>query len=180
MSDNFNQSKEEYNDSWLTPKYLLKALGKFDLDPCSPVKRPWDTAKKHYTIIDDGLIQEWGKLRVFCNPPYSAVGKWMAKMAFHNNGIALTFARVETKMFFDSIWNKADSILFLKGRLSFYNVDGTKGGTVGAPSCLIAYGYENSKILSECDLKGHFIALKKQSWSLNPDKEVLEQLKLEF
>jgi len=27
-------------------------MGKFDLDPCSPIKRPWDTAKKHYTELD--------------------------------------------------------------------------------------------------------------------------------
>lgn len=31
-------------DEWLTPPQLLKCLGPFDLDPCSPVDRPWPTA----------------------------------------------------------------------------------------------------------------------------------------
>ena len=27
-------------DEWLTPKEITDSLGPFDLDPCSPVKRP--------------------------------------------------------------------------------------------------------------------------------------------
>lgn len=27
-------------DEWLTPPHILRALGDFDLDPCSPVNRP--------------------------------------------------------------------------------------------------------------------------------------------
>lgn len=30
----------------LTPPELIKSLGEFGLDPCSPINRPWDTAKK--------------------------------------------------------------------------------------------------------------------------------------
>lgn len=29
-------------DEWLTPPGIIKSLGEFDLDPCAPVKRPWD------------------------------------------------------------------------------------------------------------------------------------------
>jgi hypothetical protein len=47
-------------DEWLTPKSIIDALGEFDLDPCSPVVRPWNTAKKHLTIEDDGLLTDWG------------------------------------------------------------------------------------------------------------------------
>jgi hypothetical protein len=36
-------------DDWLTPPDIIAALGPFDLDPCSPETRPWDTAAKHYT-----------------------------------------------------------------------------------------------------------------------------------
>jgi hypothetical protein len=43
----------------LTPPELIKALGQFDLDPCSPVNRPWQTALNHYTILEDGLLQRW-------------------------------------------------------------------------------------------------------------------------
>jgi hypothetical protein len=47
-------------DVWLTPPHIIQALGSFDLDPCSPLNRPWDTAQKHYTIEDDGLTSPWG------------------------------------------------------------------------------------------------------------------------
>lgn len=147
-------------DEWLTPPYIIKELGEFDLDPCSPINRPWPTAKKHYTILDDGLAQIW-EGRVWCNPPYgSEATHWMAKCAKHGNAMALTFARTETKMFFDSIWSKADAMFFIKGRLSFYHVNGEKGGTAGAPSVLIAYGKENVLALEQCNLQGKLIYLK--------------------
>ncbi len=53
-------------DEWLTPPELLRALGDFDLDPCSPVNRPWPTAARHLTWQDNGLLAEW-KGRVWCN-----------------------------------------------------------------------------------------------------------------
>ncbi len=31
------------NDEWLTPPSILKELGHFDLDPCSPINRPWES-----------------------------------------------------------------------------------------------------------------------------------------
>jgi hypothetical protein len=57
-------------------------------------------------------------------------------MKEHGNGIALTFARTETKMFFECVWNGASALLFLKGRLSFLDVSGKPGGTAGAAAGL--------------------------------------------
>lgn len=149
-------------DEWLTPPEIVRSLGVFDLDPCSPVNRPWDTALRHLTIHDDGLATQWLKTdRIWCNPPYgNQCALWMKKMAKHGNGIALTFARTETKMFFESVWNSAHAVLFIKGRLKFYHVTGEQGGTAGAPSVLIAYGEENSNKLSEVTHLGKFIKLK--------------------
>jgi hypothetical protein len=59
----FGHDRTTMKQDWLTPPEIIKALGEFDLDPCSPVDRPWDTAKKHYTILDNGLRQEWGGQR---------------------------------------------------------------------------------------------------------------------
>ncbi len=142
------------------PPRILQALGEFDLDPCAPKIRPWDMAKKHYTIDDNGLMQRWGG-RVWLNPPYGLqTRKWLNKLANHGNGIALTFARTETKMFFESIWNKASAILFIKGRLQFfYNTGEQIYQNAGAPSCLIAYGDENVDILRNCNIDGRFIEL---------------------
>jgi hypothetical protein len=80
-------------------------------------------------------------------------------MADHNNGIALIFARTDTRMFHDYIFN-ADAILFIKGRLSFYDVHGVKGGTAGAPSCLVAWGKEAVKRLENCGIKGKLLYIK--------------------
>jgi len=54
-----HQSANMKTDEWLTDPRLIKKLGEFDLDPCSPITRPWDTAKHHYNILDNGLRQNW-------------------------------------------------------------------------------------------------------------------------
>ena len=160
MANNFNTNTDN-NDEWLTPKNITDFFN-FDLDPCSPIIRPWDTAKKHYTIEDEGLHKEW-EGRVFCNPPYGKeTQKWLDKCADYGNAIGLVFARTETRMFFSSVWEKADAIFFIKGRLSFYDVEGNKGGTAGAPSVLIAYGAENVEFLRNINLNGCFVDLSER------------------
>lgn len=156
-----NERSVAGTDVWLTPPYILEALGEFDLDPCASQDRPWDTAKHHYTEADNGLEQEWFG-RVWCNPPYGPkMGPFLERLSEHDGGgIALVFARTETRAFFDFIWDKATAILFLKGRLSFYRPDGTPGGTAGSPSVLIAYGEKEAEILKNCNLNGKFVRLK--------------------
>jgi len=155
-----HQSSKMLTDEWLTPPFILEALGKFDLDPCSPINRPWATAKKHYTIEDCGLKKTW-EGRVWLNPPYGLeAGKWLAKLSDHKNGIALIFARTETRMFFKEVWKKADAVLFIEGRLFFHRVNGEVAkANAGAPSVLVAYGQNNVEILSTCKVNGQFINL---------------------
>lgn len=145
---------------WLTPPDLIRALGEFDLDPCAPRLRPWPTAKCHYTLQEDGLRQPWFG-RVWLNPPYGhQTSKWLARLAQHGNGIALIFARTETRMFFEHIWDQARAILFLRGRLTFYNQDGTRPhNSGGAPSCLVAYGAINAVALANSGLDGKLVLL---------------------
>lgn len=156
-----HQSARMKKDEWLTPPEIIEALGPFDLDPCAPVVRPWDTAKIHYTINDDGLQKEW-RGRVWCNPPYGLrASQWLSRMAQHGNGIALIFARTETDMFFREVWEKANGVLFLRGRLYFHHIDGSRASAnAGAPSCLVAYGMENVWILHQSKLPGHLIILR--------------------
>ena len=145
---------------WLTPPELVKQLGEFDLDPCCPIDAPFYHAKSHYTIIDDGLSKVW-KGRVYLNPPYGrGMEFWLEKLKYHGNGIALIFARTETKCFFEHIWHDADAILFVKGRIKFYHVSGVQGGTPGAPSVFIAYGKENAITLQNSGIEGRFLSLK--------------------
>lgn len=150
-----HQSANNITCQWLTPPEIIQAMGSFDLDPCSPANRPWDTAKNHYT--EDGLNKKWFG-RVWMNPPYGKpkiITPWMKKLSEHGNGITLIFARTETKMFFNYVWEMADSILFIRGRLHFYNIEGQRAKkNCGAPSVLIAYGEENMQALSDSGIKG--------------------------
>lgn len=143
---------------WLTPPAIIAALGVFDLDPCAPRQRPWPTAKRHYDKVMDGLQLPW-RGRVWLNPPYGQdTLKWMRLMAAHNHGTALIFARTETRVFFECVWPKASALLFLRGRLRFFNSDGTQSQfSGGAPSVLIAYGETDKLCLQECKLSGAFI-----------------------
>ena len=132
------------SDEWLTPPEVLSRLGAFDLDPCSPINRPWPTATHHFTIEDDGLSLSWDG-RVWCNPPFGREAvKWMRRMAEHGNGIALIPARTETEMFYETVWGRADAVLFMKGHPHFHRVDGSRASfNSGAPICLVAYGVSN-------------------------------------
>lgn len=156
-----HQSSNMKKDEWLTPPEIIKALGEFHLDPCAPIIRPWEIAENHFTIIDNGLEKEWNG-RVWCNPPYGLeASKWLKKLAEHGNGIALIFARTETKMFFEWVWEKATAVKFIEGRLYFHHVNGSKAAAnAGAPSVLIAYGNNNAEILKNCEINGKFLRLK--------------------
>lgn len=151
-------------DEWLTPPEIRESLGIFDLDPCSPIKRPWDTERQHFTIEDDGLRQPWSG-RVWCNPPYGReTGKWLARCAEHKDAVALIFARTETSDWVDQVWAKAHSVLFIFGRLYFHHVDGTRASAnAGAPSALISYNPSNTLALEKSGIPGRLVKLSDET-----------------
>lgn len=162
----FDARSEKNKEEWLTPPKMVQALGAFDLDPCSASNMPWVLARDAYTKEQDGLLHNW-RGRVWLNPPYgNKTDRWLKRMAQHGNGIALIFARTETRMFFDYVWNIAYGLYFIKGRISFYNEDGTRGDySGGAPSVLIAYSLEDAAWLASNALyvagwEGKYIRLK--------------------
>ena len=87
--------------------------------------------------------------------PLFVVGKTQK----HGNGIALIFARTETRCFFENVWYSADGLLFVKGRIRFYHVTGELGGSPGAPSVFVAYGKENAKALKKSGIEGKYLEL---------------------
>lgn len=161
MSEFYQVDKKTTTDIWLTPPELVNKLGKFDLDPCCPNNLLWKTAEQFYSLENgqDGLKLSWVG-RCWVNPPYSNWGKFLEKLKNHNNGIALIFARTETKDFFNHIWNDADSILFIKRRIKFIKKDLSGSGSSTAPSVLIAYGKNNTEYLKNSGIEGKLIILK--------------------
>lgn len=158
-----HQSANSGTHTWLTPPDIIAALGLFDLDPCAcPDPRPWSTARTHWTRTDGPLRREWFG-RVWLNPPFGPkplVTAFMQRMAAHNRGTALLFARTETEMFFASVWGKAVAILFVQGRPHFHHQDGRRAGAnSGAPVCLIAYGQDDADRLRHCGIPGRYLVL---------------------
>ncbi len=122
-------------DIWLTPLEIIKALGEFDLDPCGEGHHK--TARHIFT--ENGLENPWHG-RVWLNPPYSQVSQWLKKLTVHNNGVALVFARTDTR-WAQEVLPKAASVFFPKGRIQFLNKDLSKPKwTSGAPSMFLAFG----------------------------------------
>lgn len=99
MNTSFERSKQT-TDEWYTPKWIVDALGSFDLDPCAPENRLWNTAKRHITPSEDGLKLNGG-VRVWLNPPYSRplIERFVEKMVRNNNGIALLLIAVIARCF---------------------------------------------------------------------------------
>lgn len=137
-------------DSWITPRWIIERFGPFDLDPCACIPQPWPTADRMLTERDDGLMHPWGGV-VWLNPPYGRqLGTWLNRLALHGNGLALIFARTDTRAFHDNVWPFASRLLFLRGRLTFCMPSGTlapMGHNSGGPSVLIAYGPECARRL---------------------------------
>lgn len=162
-----HQSASSDSEVWLTPPWLLAALGgaeAFELDPCAVMEpRPWPTAQRHFTRLENGLLQPWAG-RIFCNPPYggpAVVGPWMRRLADHGDGIALIFARTDTAVFHETVWRRATAVHFLEGRLFFHRPDGSVADhNAGAPSCLVAYGEAAEAQLRAAPLKGFHIVLR--------------------
>jgi hypothetical protein len=148
-------------DVWLTPPDLLARLGDFDLDPCAVAEpRPWPTARRHYAPPQNGLALPW-EGRVWCNPPYGAqVGRWLARLAEHGHGLALTFARTDVAWWRAEVVPKAAACLFLYGRLHFCHADGTRAKrNAGGSSVLIAYGDCECERLSTLARIGWYVRL---------------------
>lgn len=145
------------NQVWLTPQEIIRALGVFDLDPCAaPEPRPWPTAREHITLPDDGFNVEW-QGRIWMNPPYDEIDRWMMKMSEHA-GIALLFARTEIETWQKWVWPYAHGILFVAGRFHFCFPDGSRApGNSGGPSALVAYSSEDAEILYHSGIAGAFV-----------------------
>lgn len=150
-------------DDWYTPPEIIHSLGEFDLDPatCSDAILINNSARKYFTKEDDGLKQKW-EGRVWLNPPYTPplLRLFLEKMAEHNDGIALTGSRIDTKWFHDVVLEHASAIKLLYNRIKFYDAKSRQSKQPKNGSILVAFGEKNAEILSRNLTKGKFIRLK--------------------
>jgi len=129
------------SNEWATPQNLFDELNdefKFTLDPCATDENA--KCSKYFTIEDDGLSKDWSKDVVFMNPPYGReIKKWIKKAYEESlNGatvVCLIPARTDTTYWHDFIFNKANDIRFLRGRLKF----GNSKNSAPFPSAIVVY-----------------------------------------
>lgn len=111
-------------DEWTTPQKVFDELDvefHFDLDPCATDEN--HKCDTYFTEAQDGLTQDWGGHRVFCNPPYSKISKWTEKCYREGQKdntlvVLLIPSRTDTQYFHNFIYNRAE-IRFVNGRLRF-------------------------------------------------------------
>ena len=115
-------------DQWATPQDFFDKLNEefhFTLDPCADETN--HKCELYFNREQNGLIQNWGGHRVFCNPPYGSEIKHWVKKCYEEtqNGVCelavmLIPARTDTRWFHDYIYKKPNvEIRFIKGRLKF-------------------------------------------------------------
>jgi site-specific DNA-methyltransferase (adenine-specific) len=153
----YNSKKDE----WPTPFETFASLDcrfHFQLDPCATAENA--KCKKFFTKEDDGLIQNWKKYRVFCNPPFTRgqAGKW-ARKAYEAAQVGalvvlLVPARTGTKWFQDWVQSKADELVFLRGRLKF----GDAENSAPFDSAIAVYGKRHKGKLMVCQCGEFFLA----------------------
>lgn len=117
----FSSKIEEYG----TPQKLFDQLnlefGPFTLDPCATMENA--KCKTFFTRKENGLIQSWGKSKVFMNPPYGKnIRAWIQKAYDSSKSgatvICLVPARVSTAWWHDLVEGKAQ-YRFIRGKLKF-------------------------------------------------------------
>ena len=128
------------SDEWETPQDLFDELDKefhFNLDPCAT-----DANHKcpvYITKETDGLSVEWGGYSVWCNPPYSEIGKWVRKCYYEGHKpnttvVMLIPSRTDTKYFQNYVLHRSE-LRFINGRLKFEGAD----NNAPFPSAIVIY-----------------------------------------
>lgn len=128
-----------------------RLLGPFTLDVAASAANT--KCPRFFTIESDGLAQPWRGDRVWCNPPYSRIGRWVEKAWSEHSataGIAMLLPANRTEQ---GWWqhmvepyrdreNSPLSVLFLPGRMRFIKSGSERVGPNERPPfgcCLVTW-----------------------------------------
>lgn len=149
------------SNEWYTPQDYIEAarrvLGAIDLDPASnPFANQTVKASRFFTIIDDGLKQQW-RGRVWLNPPYgrdsgeSNQAIWSARLIEEYEAGRVTEAvllinAVTDRVWFQPLWNYP--ICFTDHRIKFYDPSGEAGSPTHG-NALVYFGSNKQQFVDE-------------------------------
>jgi phage N-6-adenine-methyltransferase len=110
------------SDLWGTPQEFFDQLDAefhFTLDACAIASNA--KCDRYFSPEQDGLQQEWSGI-VWCNPPYSMVGRWIAKAYEASKAgatvVCLVYASVDTR-WWQAYVEPCAEYRFPAGRLKF-------------------------------------------------------------
>jgi hypothetical protein len=142
------------SDDWYTPKYIFDALDcVFDMDVACPEDRTFISVPANHFISTKSLDLEWNGF-VWMNPPFgnrNGIVPWIDKLYRHGNGIALTPDRTSAPWWQDAA-EKADAILFIRGKVKFIKPDGSTGDSPSTGTTLFAFGKAGIRGLMNAEL----------------------------
>lgn len=113
------------SEEWPTPQSFFDTLDEefhFTLDPCATRRNAKCTV--FFSKRQNGLLQDWSRHRVFCNPPYGRFMRDWTRKCFEASQsgalvVLLAHARTDTRWFHDWVYGKAAELRFVRGRLRF-------------------------------------------------------------
>jgi phage N-6-adenine-methyltransferase len=150
-------------NEWYTPADIIQAartvLGVIDLDPASSEHAQLTVqALRFFTLVDDGLAQEWHG-NVWLNPPYAQpdIADFADKMIAEVGAGRVKSAIMLTHNYTDTAWfqklaRAATSVCFTRGRVRFVS----PSGDLAAPTqgqAFFYFGRESALFYSAfCDV----------------------------
>ena len=75
----FNRADDEVDDRALPPDDFAKLHKRFRFTIDVAASKENAKLLRYFTVKDDGLSQSWAQERVYCNPPYSSIARWVDK-----------------------------------------------------------------------------------------------------
>jgi len=122
LSATFNLSKDNI---WETPPDVFEfGCNLFNFTPKIDVCATNQDKKCEFFIGENSLDKIWHK-NFFMNPPYSNVKDWIRKAYFSHikynvSGLALLFAKTDTKVWHECILHGQAEVYFIQGRIKFF------------------------------------------------------------
>ena len=118
-------SISQKNDQWETPPDLFQlGCDYFDFEPTLDLCATNFNKKCKLFIKNYALDMDWDN-DSWLNPPYSNVKDWIRKAYFSHikynvSGLALIFAKTDTKVWHECILHGQAEVYFIEGRVKFF------------------------------------------------------------
>lgn len=111
---------EDARDCARTPDHIFEAAsedaGGFDVDAAADAQSA--RGPVYWDIVTNGLLQDWSRLSIWCNPPYSNIAPWIEKAATARKAALLLPVRSD-RIWWRRLVETATYLDFYAGRIQF-------------------------------------------------------------